>query len=68
MEDVALEDPRVLALAKAHQEVIHESVWRRGTAPSWEGLTEAEKMAALIEARDWLRAAGRIGFLAHDHL
>ncbi|MBT2402000.1 hypothetical protein [Streptomyces sp. ISL-100] len=64
MDDIELDDPRVLTLAKAHQQVIHESVWHVGDAPPWEDLTEAQKKAALIEARDWLRAADRTGLLA----
>jgi hypothetical protein len=65
MDDIELEDPRVLTLAKAHQQVIHESVWHVGDAPPpWEALTEAQKMAALIEALEWLRAAERTGLLA----
>ncbi|MET9324433.1 hypothetical protein ABZX75_30380 [Streptomyces sp. NPDC003038] len=63
MEDIELDDPRVLTLAKAHQQVVHESVWHIGSAPSWEALNEAQKKAAVMEAREWLRAADRAGLL-----
>ncbi|MGW0366729.1 hypothetical protein [Streptomyces sp. NPDC002990] len=63
MEDIELGDPRVLTLAKAHQQVLHESVWHIGAARSWEALTEAQKKQAVMDAREWLRAADRAGLL-----
>ncbi|SEG95016.1 hypothetical protein SAMN04489712_1592 [Thermomonospora echinospora] len=58
---IATTDPRVLALARARQQLAHRGMLH----PAWEELTEEERTMALPEARNWLEAAVAAG-LAPD--
>lgn len=55
----ALDDPRVLALAQARQQISHEGVLN----PTWDELTPAEQEGALPYARSYLYAAIRAGLI-----
>jgi hypothetical protein len=57
---IALDDPRVLALAKARQQIEHENPFDVGI-PTWDGLNEDDQEAALREARKWLHTVARAG-------
>lgn len=53
-------DPRVLRLAQARQELAHRGMH----LPTWGELTEHERTMALLDARNYLRAAAAAGLLA----
>jgi hypothetical protein len=53
----ALEDPRVLALAAARQQISHEGVHN----PTWNELTTREQEGGLLDAWNYLHAAIRAG-------
>lgn len=55
-----LDDPRVLALAIARQQLAHEGV----LAPTWDELTDEEQESSLPSARSYLWAAIRAGLFA----
>lgn len=56
-------DPRVLALARARQQLAHRAGFL--PRPTWEQLTEQERTLSLLDARNYLRAAAEAGLL-HD--
>lgn len=51
-----VDDPRVLALAKARQHIAHSSVFNV-VCPPWDGLTAKEQHLSLLDARNYLHAA-----------
>lgn len=57
-----LDDPRVIALAKARQQISHEGVLN----PTWDELTPDEQEGALPYARSYLYAAIRAGLIPSD--
>lgn len=57
-----LDDRRVLALAKARQQISHEGV----LSPTWDELTAEEQEGALPDARNYLHAAIRAGLVPAD--
>jgi hypothetical protein len=58
-----VDDPRVLALAKARQQIAYESPFNF-VCPPWDGLTEQEQHLSLLDARNYLHAALKAGLLA----
>jgi len=58
--DIALEDPRVIALARERQQLAHEGMLH----PTWDELTDAERAGSLPDARSYLVAAIRAGLVA----
>jgi hypothetical protein len=59
-----VDDPRVLALAQARQQMAHENQFNAGFCPPWDGLTGQEQRLSLLDARNYLRAALKAGLLA----
>jgi hypothetical protein len=59
-----VDDPRVLALAKARQQMAHENPFNAGFCPPWGGLSEQEQHLSLLDARNYLRAALKAGLFA----
>jgi hypothetical protein len=59
MTDQKLSDPRVLALAKARQQITHENTTH--AVPQWDGLSKGGQQIRLQEAAAWLRAAVEAG-------
>jgi hypothetical protein len=57
------DDPRVLALAKARQQIAYESPLN-AVCPPWDGLSEQEQKTSLLEARNWMYAAMLAGLVA----
>ncbi|EFL19907.1 hypothetical protein [Streptomyces sp. C] len=53
LPQIPLTDPRVLALARARQQLAHDA----GHLPTWEELTDQERADALPDARNYLEAA-----------
>ncbi|MDX2794628.1 hypothetical protein [Streptomyces scabiei] len=58
-----VDDPRVLALAKARQQMAHDNPFNV-VCPPWEGLSEQEQRLSLLDARNYLRAALKAGLCA----
>lgn len=58
-----VDDPRVLALAKARQQMANESQFNAGYCPPWDGLSEQEQRLSLLDARNNLRAALKAGLV-----
>lgn len=58
-----VDDPRVLALAKARQQMAYENPFNV-VCPPWEGLSEQEQHLSLLDARNYLRAALKAGLVA----
>jgi hypothetical protein len=58
-----VDDPRVLALAKARQQMAHSNPFNV-VCPPWDGLTEQEQQLSLLDARNYLRAAINAGLTA----
>lgn len=56
---IPLADPRVLALARARQQLAHEGM----LLPTWGELTPAEQEQSLPSARSYLEAAVRAGLV-----
>ncbi|MFC3986631.1 hypothetical protein [Streptosporangium jomthongense] len=56
---IPLDDPRVVALAKARQQFAHECSF----LPTWEELTDEDRENALPVARNYLESAIRAGLL-----
>jgi hypothetical protein len=50
---------RSILLARARQDLAHKGV----LAPRWQELTEREREGAVLEARNWLRAAVLAGLI-----
>jgi len=59
-----VDDPRVLALAKARQQMAHENPFNAGFCPPWDELSEQEQRLDLLDARNYLRAALKAGLFA----
>jgi hypothetical protein len=57
-----VDDPRVLALAKARQQLAYENPFN-AVCPPWDGLTEQEQRLSLLDARSYLHAALRAGLV-----
>lgn len=57
------DDPRVLALAQARQQLAHNNAFGL-PCPAWDGLTRQEQGLSLAEARNWLHAAMNAGLVA----
>lgn len=60
-----VDDPRVLALAQARQQLAHNNAFGL-PCPAWDGLTRQEQDLSLAEARNWLRAALDAGLAASE--
>jgi hypothetical protein len=60
-----VEDPRVLALAQARQQLAHNNTFGL-PCPAWDGLTRQEQDLSLAEARNWLHAALDAGLVAGE--
>jgi len=58
-----VDDPRVVALAKARQQIAYESPFNF-VCPPWGGLSEQEQHLSLLDARSYLYAAIRAGLTA----
>jgi hypothetical protein len=58
-----VDDPRVLALAKARQQMAYENPFNV-VCPPWEGLSSDEQQLSLLDARNYLRAALNAGLCA----
>lgn len=58
-----VDDPRVLALAKARQQIAYSSPINF-VCPPWDGLTEQEQQTSLLDARNYLHAAIAAGLVA----
>ncbi|MFJ8992653.1 hypothetical protein ACIRQH_19930 [Streptomyces sp. NPDC102279] len=54
-------DPRILALAKARQQVAHENTNK--SLPQWDGLSKGARDVHLLEAAAWVRAAITAGII-----
>jgi hypothetical protein len=61
-DKIPLTDPRVLALAKARQQLAHEGM----LLPTWDELTPDEQEQSLPDARNYLESAVRAGLLHSD--
>ncbi|HEX2314747.1 MAG TPA: hypothetical protein VHJ17_13480 [Thermomonospora sp.] len=59
LPQIPLDDPRVLALAKARQQLAHECTH----LDRWEELTDEDREAALPAARAYLEAAINAGLV-----
>ncbi len=59
LPQIPLDDPRVLALAKARQQFAHECTF----LPTWEELTDREREGALPDARNYLESAINAGLV-----
>ena len=57
--EIPLDDPRVVALAQARQQLAHEGMLH----PTWGGLTPDEQEGSLPDARNYLEAAIRAGLV-----
>ena len=57
-----VDDPRVLALAVARQQMAYESPFNF-VCPPWDGLSEQEQHLSLLDARNYLRAALKAGLV-----
>lgn len=56
---IPLDDPRVLALARARRQLAHEYTYLQ----TWEELTDDERASALPNARNYLEAAINAGLI-----
>ncbi|GIH69463.1 hypothetical protein [Sphaerimonospora thailandensis] len=59
LPQIPLDDPRVLALAKARQQLAHDCAY----CPSWEELTDEEREGSLPDARNYLESAINAGLI-----
>lgn len=59
LPQIPLDDPRVLALAKARQQMAHDSTY----LPTWEELTDKEREGSLPDARNYLESAINAGLV-----
>ena len=59
LPQIPLDDPRVLILAKARQQLAHDCTH----LPTWEELTDEERAAGLPEARNYLESAINAGLI-----
>lgn len=57
-----IDDPRVLALAKARQQIAYENPFNV-VCPPWDGLSGQEQQLSLLDARNYLRAALKAGLV-----
>lgn len=60
LPQIPLDDSRVLALAKARQQLAHDGT---GYVPTWEELTDAEREQSLAPARNYLESAINAGLV-----
>ncbi|MFF1297965.1 MULTISPECIES: hypothetical protein [unclassified Streptomyces] len=58
-----VDDPRLLALAQARQQIAYSSPFNF-LCPPWDGLTEDEQHTSLLEARNYLHAALKAGLVS----
>jgi hypothetical protein len=59
LPQIPLDDPRVLALAKARQQLAHDCTF----LPTWDELTDEDRAAALPSARAYLESAINAGLV-----
>ncbi|MBB3724473.1 hypothetical protein [Nonomuraea dietziae] len=59
LPQIPLDDPRVLALAKARQQFAHDCTF----LPTWDELTDEERKSALPDARNYLESAMNSGLV-----
>jgi hypothetical protein len=59
LPQIPIDDPRVLALAKARQQFAHECTF----LPTWEELTDEEREGSLPDARNYLESAINAGLV-----
>ncbi|GAA3845049.1 hypothetical protein GCM10022226_80230 [Sphaerisporangium flaviroseum] len=59
LPQIPLDDPRVLALAKARQQFAHDCTY----LPTWEELTDKERGGSLPDARNYLESAINAGLV-----
>lgn len=59
LPQIPLDDPRVLALAKARQQLAHDCA----LLPAWDELTDQDRAAALPTARNYLESAINAGLV-----
>lgn len=59
LPQIPLDDPRVLALAKARQQLAHDGA----LAPTWQELTDKEREGSLPHARNYLESAINAGLV-----
>jgi hypothetical protein len=57
-----VDDPRVLALAEARQQMAHDNPFNV-VCPPWDGLSEQEQHLSLLDARNYLCAALKAGLV-----
>ena len=57
-----VDDPRVLALATARQQLAHRNPFN-AVCPPWDGLSEQEQHLSLLDARSYLHAAMNAGLV-----
>jgi hypothetical protein len=62
LPQIPLDDPRVLALARARQQFAHDCTH----LPTWEELTDEDRAAGLPEARNYLESAINAGLIPAD--
>lgn len=56
---IPLDDPRVLVLAQARQQLAADCAYR----PTWDQLTDDEREGSLPDARNYLESAIRAGLI-----
>jgi hypothetical protein len=59
LPQIPLDDPCVLALAKARQQLAHDYTF----LPTWDELTDEERQGSLPEARNYLESAINAGLV-----
>ncbi|MFE3608344.1 hypothetical protein [Streptomyces goshikiensis] len=59
LPQIPVNDPRVLALAKARQQLAHDCTH----LPTWEELTDEDRAAGLPQARNYLESAINAGLI-----
>jgi hypothetical protein len=64
LPQIPLDDPRVLALAKARQQLAHEGA----LCPTWEKLTDKKREDSLSDARNYLESAINAGLVPEVEL
>jgi hypothetical protein len=64
LPQIPLDDPRVLALAKARQQLAHEGA----LCPTWEELTDKKREDSLPDARNYLESAINAGLVPEVEL
>jgi hypothetical protein len=59
LPQIPLDDPRVLALAAARQQLAHDCTY----LPTWDELSDEEREGALPDARNYLESAINAGLI-----